>query len=285
MTQWFSPGAWRQLGKPLGGRRGGRMEDWFQRTAWWSDNSAWNTPWMTVGETRLQPLRDLVDIVVSRFTGRSLELDLQTHTARFVLDSLALDPPEDGSDARSRASAPSSNAVGGDSLHGVLREATWDDHQFERVDIEVAEVWLDMTTPPTLVTSPIDIVVAMRDEEAARWLESAKPGWSIRPLGSGRVMARPNRWIGLITRPTVKAGSVHIDVEAIDVLGRRVKLPRAIARRVARTVDVRTALELRAGDYTGELVSVTLRQPGVRRQIGLKEIRDALRGGLNRFRV
>ena len=85
MTQWFSPGAWRQLGKPLGGRRGGRMEDWFQRTAWWSDNSAWNTPWMTVGETRLQPLRDLVDIVVSRFTGRSLELDLQTHTARFVL--------------------------------------------------------------------------------------------------------------------------------------------------------------------------------------------------------
>jgi hypothetical protein len=50
-------------------------------------------------------------------------------------------------------------------------------------------------------------------------------------------------------------------------------------------VDVHTALELRSGEYCEQRVSVALRHPGVRRQLGLEVIRDAIGRGLNRFRV
>jgi hypothetical protein len=299
MSESGGPGLWQML-RPW--TSADAMNRWVERTTWWVRPQSI--------KSQQQMLVELLEAMAGRFLGRHLTLDVRGKRVDFTLGQVRVQTDQPTSSYNPMtwwAETPAARGMlqltrklaGGEVPDNPLEPSvervqvdtsavSIDEHVVGDVAATVDGVRLELGATSELVTGPLDLEVCATRATALEWIRRALPEWDLRLKTDGLIAGRYREWrwpITLVGRPAVvDTQTVRVDVVAIELLKRTVRLPRRLVRH--RTFDLPAPspeLELTDLQLEDDVVRVRLRHAGVRQPVRPEHLRAAIREGLTSF--
>jgi hypothetical protein len=252
---------------------------------------------------------ELVEALGGRFLGRRLTVVVAGTTVELDLDGLRAETDAPASSdlftfwselpgaremkrlTRAVTGFPlGGGGAGADTVDRVIVEAsdvTIDGHPVGDVVATIGDVRVSYGTAPELVTGPIELRVASSRSHVVAWLARRFTDWEVALAPGGKVAARPpgGRLTALVAPEGLDGDAVVLHVVGVRLLGRDVRLPRRLVRRVVQPLPALPKDLVLVGARVGDPeLDIQLHHPGLRLPIRPEHLRAAVREGVGLLR-
>jgi hypothetical protein len=242
------------------------LDAWFDLTTWWVDPALSAT--QPLGMRPDQLLAQLIDGIARRFEGQRVDVDVRGRRVRAVLDGIRLTRR----DARSELSVD-------------LAAVDVDGVRAARLELRARSVRVGPGATTTFVADDIDVDGELELRDAVAMVDERVPDWSLDVDADDEVVAsQPRRRLAVHVEPTAHAGELRLEVRSIELRGFHVSVPRWLRLERSFAVPLEPGWTLTEAAAEGARVRFRLHGEGVREDLDLRQLRDAI-GGTGPLRV